>query len=288
MIDDNKNMIDDNKIMIDDKNTDDENIIKIDKQHIVDIKTVQSIAIKILCESLKEILTDANLIIDENGIKLIAMDSTKSVLIFLKLDSSKFESFYCKEKIKIGINFLNLFKLIKTINNSDTLTLFIHENNINKLGIKINNSDKNIETVYYLNLLDINSDDIEIPPAEFDTELTMPSNDFQKLIRDMITIGDECEIKNYNDNLIFNCEGDFASQITTLNETQNGLQFINNCNNDKIVQGIFSLKYLLLFTKCTNLCNQIQLYIKNDYPLIIQYSIASLGIIKLCLAPKVS
>ena len=121
--------------MIDKNITNKKNIIKIDKKHIVDIKTVQSIAIKILCESLKEILTDANLIIDENGIKLIAMDSTKSVLIFLKLESSKFESFYCKERIKIGINFLNLFKLIKTINNSDTLTLFIHENDTNKLTL---------------------------------------------------------------------------------------------------------------------------------------------------------
>ena len=49
---------------------------------------------------------------------------------------------------------------------------------------------------------------------------------------------------------------------------------------------LIGLKYLTLFTKCTNLCNNIQLYIKNDYPLIIQYTIASLGIIKLCLAPN--
>lgn len=264
------------------------NDIKIDPDHILDIKTVQSIAIKILCEALKELLTDSSLIFDNDGIKLIAMDSTKSVLIFLKLDSSKFESYYCKERIKIGLNFLNLFKLIKTINNTDTITFFIHKNDINKLGIKIINNEKNIETIYYLNLLDINNDEISIPPAEFETELTMPSQDFQKLIRDMINIGEECEIKSYGKNLIFNCIGDFATQTTILNETQDGLQFINNCDDDSLVQGIFSLKYLSLFTKCTNLCNQIQLFIKNDYPLIIQYSIASLGIIKLCLAPKVN
>lgn len=264
------------------------NNIKINENHILDIKTIQSIAIKILCEALKELLTDGNLIFDNDGIKLIAMDSSKSVLIFLKLDSSKFESYYCKERMKIGINFLNLFKLIKTINNTDTITFFIHKNDTNKLGIKIMNSDKNIETIYYLNLLDINNDEINIPPAEFETELTMPSQDFQKLIRDMINIGDECEIKSYSKSLVFNCIGDFATQVTILNETQEGLQFINNCENNTLVQGIFSLKYLLLFTKCTNLCSQIQLFIKNDYPLIIQYSIASLGIIKLCLAPKVN
>ena len=86
---------------------------------------------------------------------------------------------------------------------------------------------------------------------------------------------------------MFNCKGDFASQNTILYETQNGLQFVHTLPSEYTVHGIFSLKYLVLFTKCTNLCNQIQLYIKNNYPLIIQYTIASLGIIKLCLAPKI-
>ena len=49
---------------------------------------------------------------------------------------------------------------------------------------------------------------------------------------------------------------------------------------------MYSLKYLILFTKCTNLCNLIHIYIKNDYPLIIKYNIASIGDIKLCLAPN--
>jgi proliferating cell nuclear antigen len=65
------------------------------------------------------------------------------------------------------------------------------------------------------------------------------------------------------------------------------MAFIKNENPDEIVQGVFALKHLVLFGKCTNLCNSIELYLKNDYPLIIKYSVASLGEIKLCLAPKV-
>ena len=130
-----------------------DNLVEINPNHIIDIKTVQSSAIKILVEALKEILTDTNLIIDETGIKLVAMDSTKTVLIYMKLEADKFESFLCKQKMTIGVNMLNLFKLIKTINNTDTLTLFIDKNDINKLGIKINNHEKNTETIYKLNLL---------------------------------------------------------------------------------------------------------------------------------------
>ena len=98
----------------------------------------------------------------------------------------------------------NLYKLIKTINTSDTLSFFIHKDDTNKLGIKLNNNEKNTETIYKLNLLDISQEEINIPPAEFDSELTMPSQDFQKLIRDMVNISDETEIKSSGTNLIFN------------------------------------------------------------------------------------
>lgn len=250
------------------------------------IKTEQAGAFRILIEALKEILTEANFIFDENGIKLMAMDSTHTILIHMKLDNINFEFFHCPKKLVIGVNMLNFFKLIKTMGNSETLTLFVDNENENKLGILINNQDKNTQTIYELNLLDIPEEDISIPPIEFETELTLPSSDFQKLIRDMVNIGDNMEIKSVGSSLILNCVGDFASQNTILGETQDGLQFRHTSSEEYPIQGIFSLKYLILFTKCTNLCNQIQLYIKNDYPLIIQYTVASLGTIRLCLAPN--
>ena len=74
---------------------------------------------------------------------------------------------------------------------------------------------------------------------------------------------------------------------TCLCETNNGLQFFTINGSVTPIQGIFCLKYLSLFTKCTNMCNQIHIYIKNDYPLVITYSVANLGDIKLCLAPNV-
>jgi len=52
----------------------------------------------------------------------------------------------------------------------------------------------------------------------------------------------------------------------------------------EIVQGVFELKYLTMFTKCTNLCPSIELYLKNDYPLVLRYMVANLGEIRLVLA----
>lgn len=257
-------------------------------KYILNIKTVQTGAFRILVEALKEILTDTNLIFNETGMKLVATDNSSNVLIHLKLDSENFEDYYCPKKISIGMNMNNLFKLIKTMGNNDTLTLFMETDDKNKLGIQITNDEKNTQTIFKMNLLDIESSEINIPPASFETELTMPSGDFQKIIRDMTNIGDKVEIQSSGNNLLLKCKGDYAHQETILSETdnENGLQYKESKNQDNtLIQGIFSLKYLVLFTKCTNLCNLINLYIKNDYPLIIKYTVANLGSIRLCLAP---
>lgn len=256
--------------------------------NVMELKTVQSVAFKTLMEALKELLNDTCIEISETGLKIIAVDQTRIVLVHLRLDANKFEYFHCHGKIVIGVNMLNLHKLIKTINSSDTLTLFMDRNDMNHLGIKIENGEKNTKTVYKLNLLDLDPENISIDPAEFNSVITMPSNDFQKICRDMYNVADYVEIKNINTQLIFACKGEFCLQETIISDSKatGGTNSIVSANANEIVQGIFNLKYLVLFTKCTNLCNTVELYLKNDYALIIKYSVASLGEIKLCLAPQ--
>jgi proliferating cell nuclear antigen len=250
---------------------------------VFEIKTIQSSIIKTLIEALKEILNDTVIEINNECIKIVTMDNSHIILVHLKLFAEKFEYYICNKPISIGINMLNLYKIIKTVNNNDVLTLFIYENNLNQLGIKIENIEKNTKTTYFLNLLDLNNDQFEIPEVEFNSVITLPSNDFQKLMRDMNNIADYVEIKNVDNKFILTCQGDFCSQETVLSD--NELVIISG-NNNHIIQGNFNLKYLVLFTKCTNLSNTVELYLKNDYPLIIKYTVASIGSIKLCLSPQ--
>ena len=255
--------------------------------NIVEIKTVQASAFKILIEALKELLTETCIEFDETGLKVIAMDTSHVVLVHLKLEASKFEHYHCEGKVNIGVNMLNLHKLIKTINSNDILTLFIDSKNINHLGIKIENGEKNTKTTYKLDLLDLDSNKIHIDPAQFNSVITLLSSDFQKICRDMNNLAEYVEIKNINNQLMFTCEGEFCQQETIISDNQNtnGTTISNKVENE-IVQGVYSLKYLVLFTKCTNLCNTVELYLKNDYPLIVKYNVASLGEIKLCLSPQ--
>ena len=251
---------------------------------VLEISTVQACAVRVLIEALKEILIDANIEFSSEGIRIMKMDTSSTVLVHLKLQAENFEHYYCAQPLVLGVNMFNLFKLIRTIGNDDTLTLTYDDSSLGILGIKIENGTKNQVTNYKLNLMEIDIEKFNIPPEEFESEITMPSADFQKLIKDIGGLSDIIEIKSVGTKLIFSCDGDFASQETEIGETEHGIVFTKNTDN--IVQGKFSSKHLISFTKCTNLCNTIQMYIKNDYPIIIQYSCASLGVCKLALAPK--
>jgi proliferating cell nuclear antigen len=270
------------------KNADiDEQLIDSYGTKIFLIKTIQSSAIKCMTEALKELLTDTVLEITSDGIKIVTMDNAHVILVHLKLLAEKFEFYKCNKNISIGINMLNLYKIIKTINNNDILSLFMYENDLNHLNIKLENVEKNTKTTYKINLLDLNNENFEIPDVVFNSVITMPSNDFQKIIRDMNNLADFVEIKNVNSEFILTCTGDFCSQKTVLSDKNNESIQITNEQENNIIQGNFSLKYLVLFTKCTNLSNNTEIYLKNDYPLIIKYTVASLGEIKLCLSPQI-
>jgi proliferating cell nuclear antigen len=105
----------------------------------------------------------------------------------------------------------------------------------------------------------------------------------------MNALGDklDVEITSSGTDLIFKCIGDFAEQETIISENNNSNMKVHKSNGAaaEIVQGIFQLKHLVLFTKCTSLCPSIELYLKNDFPLILRYTVANLGEVKLVLAP---
>ena len=250
------------------------------------LRTVQSSAFRVLIEALKEILTDTNLEFDDKNIKVVAMDPSHTVLVHLKLDSDKFEKYHCPNKLLLGINTLNLFKLIKSLQNNDILTIFVEKNNTNQLGIRMENGEANQITQYKMNLMDLNQENIQIPPLEFESVITLPSCNFQKICRDMFNLSDNIEITTFGEQITFKCKGDIADQETSIGQsTSGGMNCVVTENSNEIIQGMFSLKYLVLFTKCTNLSSSIELYLKNDYPLIIRYQVANLGEVKLCLAP---
>jgi proliferating cell nuclear antigen len=258
--------------------------------NVLTIKTVQIAPFRTLMTALKDILLETNITFEPDGMRIINMDKSHTILVYLFLSSQNFEFYECKkDKIIIGVNMFHLFKLINTIENDETLTLYIENSDYNDgivsyLSLKYENGEIKQCKTQKLRLIEPEPEELQYPDVTFSSIINLPSQDFQKIIRDLSCISDKLEIKSVGNELIFKCSGQFASAEIHRAESDGSMSFTLKQDSSKIIQGEFSLKNLGYFIKCTNLCQQIEVYLENDLPLVVKYNVASLGEIKLCLA----
>ena len=288
---------------------------------ILELKTTQTSAIKVLTDTLNSLLSDVNFIfypkyITENtdnsdnsenenlnetdniadniadkkvgGVIIKEINKTGTILVYTKLDADKFEIYnynYNKNKLSIGLNLNNLLKCLKCMSHFDNMTWQVDSEDMNKLVVILESSERKEKKIFKLNLMDIEEEKYEVEPIDFPYSITLPSQDFHKYCKDMSSATDKIELICTNNKVIFLGNGELGQVEFEVGETNGGLSIeVNNNCSDEIVQGLFELRFLIIFTKCTNLCSTVTLYLKNDYPLIVKYSIASLGEIKLVLS----
>lgn len=297
---------------------------------IIEAKTTQSSAIKILVDTLNSLLTDVNItfyptqestdnnkseseyeeseseyesdsedseksekekeknVSKKGGIIIKEVNKTITVLVYCKLDGwEEFHYNYHKSKLTIGVKLPNLLKCLKCMTHFDTMSWIIEEEDMNKLIVILESTERNEKKVFKLNLMDLDDEKYEIEKIEFPYRLTLPSTDFHKYCKDMASVmANKMEIQCTNNMVFFSGKSDIGTVDFQVGESLGGLQIEINTDKNEIVQGNFELKYLTIFTKCTNLCNEVKLFLKNDYALVVRYQVAALGEIKLVLSPS--
>ena len=125
--------------------------------NVLKIKQFKLRSFATLMTALKDILLEINITFSQEttdekgnivsaGIRIINMDKSHTILAHLFLDAVKFEHIVNILKIIVGVNMFHLFKLINTIDNDDTLTIYIDEEwysdgVVEFLGLKFENGD---------------------------------------------------------------------------------------------------------------------------------------------------
>lgn len=238
--------------------------------------TVQAAAIKSTFEVLKDILNDVNIYFRPDGVSIVTLDTARTSLIDMHLAAENFEEYTCTEEIDTGVNVTNMYKLLKTITSNDVLIISIDRKEC--MRIEIHSEQKKTCTIFDLKLLDINENQIEVPEMHMTVNTPVPSVDFQRICRDMANIGSEIEITRRGTILRFLCKGDFADQETVIQCTEESPE----------MSGVYSLRYMNIFTKATSMCATVQIMQEDQNRfLILKYNVANLGDLKFYLATKV-
>lgn len=226
----------------------------------------------------------------EGGIRVLSVNLTKTVMIYIKLDIREFSVFKCKKKHEIGIDLHTFFKLIKSVDKGDTLTLYFDDDNKQFLGLTTHNAEKNFTQHDKIKIMDLNRSFAKRPSVQrYDMSVTMPASDFHKLCRDMSNLSSKMEMTCTQTSIKFACEGDCVVREKIYYTAGIDKKNINikptSDSSPTILQGVYELSDLVLFNKCSSLCGDVEISMKNNNPLILKYIIGTVGKAMLCISP---
>jgi proliferating cell nuclear antigen len=136
--------------------------------------------------------------------------------------------------------------------------------------------------------MDIDSEHLGIPETEYNATLRMPSVEFQRICRDLATIGDTVSISVTKDGVKFSTTGDIGeANVTVRQNSEENKEKMISIELNEPVNLTFALRYLNSFTKATPLCDQVIIQLSPNLPVIVQYPIEGVGYVSYFLAPKI-
>lgn len=138
-------------------------------------------------------------------------------------------------------------------------------------------------------LMDVDSEALQIPETEYKSVITMPADEFQRIIRDLQVIGEACTISTSKEGVKFAVAGDIGSGSVLVRSNPGDNKGKNKVEITLLeaVELNFALRYLNFFAKATPLSGEVILSLSPDLPMVVDYPIGEAGRLAFYLAPKI-
>ncbi|XP_062092548.1 proliferating cell nuclear antigen-like [Humulus lupulus] len=230
---------------------------------MLELRLVQGGLLKKVLESLKDLINDANFDCSASGFSLQAMDSSHVALVAL-LRSEGFEHYRCDRNLSMGMNLNNMAKMLKCAGNDDIVTIKADDASDSvTFMFESPNQDKIAD--FEMKLMDIDSEHLGIPEAEFQAIVRMPSAEFARICKDLSTIGDTVVI-SVTKGVKFSTRGDIgtANIVCRQNASIDKPEEATIIEMEEPVSLTFALRYMNSFTKATPLANQVTISLSSE------------------------
>ena len=246
---------------------------------------IQGVLLKKLVEALKELVQHVNISCDHTGITIQSMDNSHVSLVGVSLRSEGFETYRVDRAMVLGINLGSMAKILKCAPNDAVITL--STNSEETLEFTFEQPKSDTVAMYQLKLMDIEDAPMDVPEIAHDARIDMPSVDFQKICRDMGSMGDNLIIRCSKEGVRFSTTGELVGAANiNIKPSAPDVEIPTVVHVSEPVDMTFALRYLGLFTKATPLSPTVSLCIKREHPLIVEYRLQDVGRVRFYLAPR--
>jgi hypothetical protein len=166
--------------------------------------------------------------------------------------------------------------MLKTVKKKDSIELYIDDEDITDLYIKVVPKENNKTSTSTVKIQTIQNLDIDIPSG-YDRPISVPSADFQKLIKELNNLNKVIKITAKYSFIQFSCD---TSGVYTKT-----VGFGEDDDKEEVIfEEDFSTEQLCKITKFAGLSNNIQIY--PGHPLLFKSKVGNLGTIEVFIKSK--
>ena len=218
---------------------------------------------KEIFKALKNITDSINFVCTQDGINIQCLDREHASLITIKIKVNTFSLYNCPNAVSFGIKTNDLNQILKLFNNNEQLTLEFLDN-INILHLIVNSNSKIFS--FNIKILDVTNSICDIPNLNYNTKLSLISNEFIRIIEDFKVIDADTININVKDDLMeFTTEnGSYQTTIALVNKEygSNNSNFI--VRHERPVQSYFGLIYIYNILPFATICDNVILFMGDN------------------------
>ncbi len=202
---------------------------------------------------ISEMVLEVRLKVNKEGLSILAIDPANVAMTSFKLPASAFSEIEVDSDEVLGISLDNLKAVLRRIKTGSVLIITKQENEL-RLQIQ----DK-IKKEFNLALIEIESEEKDIPNLNFVSKIEMDSKDFSESIEDCAVVADSCSFVSEPDKFIIQAKGHLNSFKSEFSDEVN---IQAEQANSK-----YSLEYLQKMIKATKITDKVVINFSTDYPL---------------------
>lgn len=247
------------------------------EKYIFRCKTTDAHIMKILFKLLHNNIKTACFSITPKGISLCMTDSNRRTLIKLDMWAKEFNLYQLSEPVvNIGVNVNHMYKLLKSNKKKDSIILFIREDAPSDLGIQVIPKDHSRIANSSIRIQNIQNLEIAVPEG-YDNNLLVPSSEFCKVCKNMLTMSNTITISAVHDAVRFVCNlGSVYSREEILGENVSADEF-----EEPLFMDDFDTEQLQRIIEITGLSANMNIHCSKSLPLFVETRIGNIGTIAL-------
>lgn len=249
------------------------------------LKLENSRILKGIVETLASIIDETEFKVTPKEFTISAMDPSRICLLKLSIKKDDFDEYDCSQDSKVGLNLDDLDKILKRSTSNDAVEISFNEKE-QKIKIKMQREGASRTRTFSLALLDIDIEEIPMDnllKIEYPSKWVMEPDFLVEAIKDAEIYS---EILNINANegkgLIFSSSGQIGEMEYDLNEEDLIESELQGSSS-----GAYSLTFLKAILKIASITEKLEIALKTDHPLKMNFDLLEGGKLNYFLAPRV-